>query len=594
MDRSDKQTENDQLIIDIITNLKNELNETNICNHRYVYYRNDGSVPLCEKSCNIIINIINSGIHFKKYYNIQLTELINKLITKIFSSMYNTRYKKKYTPIDNRACCIIMKQPILINAIKLILETYKLNVSSINHILSNNNTKNLIINMNNEFIDSLSTINLDDLDEYDLDENTLIFIINNIRITEKSISGCIENFPNYINIFLERDNTIDIKPYLGLLFKTTSKYSIDVVKKYREYIEINITCLEYACEYCNFNLIEYLLDMKVEPNNKCFNNIFSTDLDRNIDVEKKCLGLLLASGYIPTRENVIHCLKNGILIENIENYGIEIDNKISNLYIKYNLIPTTFKIKPDINILEEICKTGLLKDIRTTVQKYNFIPNEQCMINACCLGSSAMNTRINYLKSVGGVFTYNVLCAYLRGKYTHYSPQAIAHFDPEYKKMKRIIERYEKLYGELEKEETEQEKTQKETKDIKERIQKQVENVKKLKENKKEQAIKTISKDKEMKILNIVVPTNIRFPKRQRQKVNPPKHLVEYFKLDKNKKISFIDVRKYLLEHIRKNKWFGEKKTHLNPPDDFRKLLGIENKGYIDFNDLDKLVQLCY
>ena len=58
--------------------------------------------------------------------------------------------------------------------------------------------------------------------------------------------------------------------------------------------------------------------------------------------------------------------------------------------------------------------------------------------------------------------------------------------------------------------------------------------------------------------------------------------------------MSFIEARKLLINHIKKNKWYGENKALIDPPIAFRNLIGISKTGYINFSDIDLLVKLCY
>ena len=92
--------------------------------------------------------------------------------------------------------------------------------------------------------------------------------------------------------------------------------------------------------------------------------------------------------------------------------------------------------------------------------------------------------------------------------------------------------------------------------------------------------------------IDIIVPDTIKVPKRKRQKVKPPKQLVTYLDLD-NKKISFLEARKILVDHIKTNNYFGEDKSLIDLPKDFRKLLDLDD-GFIRRDDIDKIVELCY
>ena len=79
------------------------------------------------------------------------------------------------------------------------------------------------------------------------------------------------------------------------------------------------------------------------------------------------------------------------------------------------------------------------------------------------------------------------------------------------------------------------------------------------------------------------------------RKVNIPKLYAAYFKKAKDGKMSFVSVKKELLNKIKKNEWYNKENQQLiDLPEDLRKRLGIKSEGLIDIKDIDKVVTLFY
>ncbi|QKF93670.1 hypothetical protein QKU48_gp0212 [Fadolivirus algeromassiliense] len=83
--------------------------------------------------------------------------------------------------------------------------------------------------------------------------------------------------------------------------------------------------------------------------------------------------------------------------------------------------------------------------------------------------------------------------------------------------------------------------------------------------------------------------------KQYRLKSIPNNKLIDVFKLDKTKKLSYSDVKKYLLDKIKTDGWLdANDKNLINLPQDIRDKLNLNKNGSVKFNDIDKLICMFY
>ena len=391
--------------------------------------------------------------------------------------------------------------------------------------------------------------------------------------TEDTYLLCCQYFPQFINIFLKKLNIEVTIEHIEKICLCDNN-GLETIKKYN--IRANQICLENASLKCNHTLMAHIIDQRIEPTTKCFENIIQSKYKRPI--KKSCINLLIGCGYVLTRDEFIQCLNNSILIENISRFSIDVDEEISNICYNNNLNPTTFKLcQVTIKTLETMLKAPLRRETRffkTFINKHKIVPDEACLL-AAIKHYSRSGTFIKFLVEKGAPFTHNCLLksSIAQGCTKRTLTQMISLYLNYCKTQTSELENYKKENEKLKKK------------------------IKKLKKKKIKIHTKSVESTSDiivtLPMLTIIVPDNIKVPKRQRQKVNPPPKLVEYLKLD-NKKISFLDARKLLLDHIRENNFFGINKSQIDLPEDFRNLLGIESNGYIDFADIDKIVSLCY
>jgi hypothetical protein len=81
----------------------------------------------------------------------------------------------------------------------------------------------------------------------------------------------------------------------------------------------------------------------------------------------------------------------------------------------------------------------------------------------------------------------------------------------------------------------------------------------------------------------------INLPKDIRVKTSIPKKYAGYFKINKNIKITFLELRDNFIEQIKLNKWHSKNERVLILPAELRKILYISKLEKIDIEYLDKL-----
>lgn len=95
-----------------------------------------------------------------------------------------------------------------------------------------------------------------------------------------------------------------------------------------------------------------------------------------------------------------------------------------------------------------------------------------------------------------------------------------------------------------------------------------------------------------LNIDNIKIAT---IQKQYRLKSIPPSKIIEIFKVPKTIKMSYADVKKYVLDKIKTENWIDTNdKNLLNIPNNIREKMGLNKTGSVSFNDIDKLICMFY
>lgn len=87
----------------------------------------------------------------------------------------------------------------------------------------------------------------------------------------------------------------------------------------------------------------------------------------------------------------------------------------------------------------------------------------------------------------------------------------------------------------------------------------------------------------------------IKVPEDKRIIQQAPKKYITYFKKPNNVCMSYLEIRKEFIDVIRDKKWFRKNNKQLvNLPKSLRNKLGLDKDGYIQFEDIDKIIDLFY
>jgi len=212
-------------------------------------------------------------------------------------------------------------------------------------------------------------------------------------------------------------------------------------------LTFNNECLVTACMYCSADCLDEILSYnKVELDDLHFNIVvdsvypqvdsYPTHRDycessgRQSYIEKK-ITVLVKHGYKYDRMNVIRSIKLGLKLPNLHQSGIVFDKEMIDLCIAYKFCPfdlddldgflnnknETGSIKSGMDLLRLLCGIHDLSKIRLIIQKYNLIPDEDCMTEACRFKSNI--PAIKYLFSKGGIITTKCIRTAMMNSATH-------------------------------------------------------------------------------------------------------------------------------------------------------------------------------
>lgn len=289
-------------------------------------------------------------------------------------------------------------------------------------------------------IDKIKNDVRDIFDNYgELDDPCLMNnILNCIDRHVFDIETMIETIDNYMQIFINYDNTYDdliceIMKYISksqspndndIKYMCMHKYYYKYLIYLHEYdmnfkltsdmiyiclvndnVEIfnfienekrynfhyNIRMLEIACKYSN-NMIAKILDAKIIPNRKCFINSLRFINDRVSDngfikgieiSDIDILSLLIHNGYKITQEDFYDLIKKYIYIFDYKNYDLVINDEIKdfmhkNAFYPYkNISPSNDGLK---NAFKKCCT---LKSLKYQISQYKIVPDIDYLKIAC-------------------------------------------------------------------------------------------------------------------------------------------------------------------------------------------------------------------
>lgn len=181
------------------------------------------------------------------------------------------------------------------------------------------------------------------------------------------------------------------------LLKKNMPESLEIFKLFLlNGLKISVKLLELACYYCSKDIINFLLSNKIEPNNKCLENIINSNCYKNYgyirgrkvdnnDIKTELISNLIAYGYILTYKDLLSATKNKIYIKNVDQYNLKFDEKFLETCAEVGYYPDykIKNIKPNSVCLEKECsRSGNIQEIKKLISM-GITPTSKSLENSC-------------------------------------------------------------------------------------------------------------------------------------------------------------------------------------------------------------------
>lgn len=336
----------------------------------------------CSEIQKLICENISNGNIYPEYI---LDEYINFLVTNSFNGyLYHSLIHK----------CISIPENY-ISALSSLIAFYCPSDSTLNLLLEENCTGAFEAIINNQYpLSSILLNNAIKLEKKDIANLLSKYDKLDVSVEQMEASSYKDMNQVVINIMARK-----ILPTKTTLLNAIDNNNFALVKIILEIgnLPLDVSFLVAACETKNYNIIKLFLDLKLIPNNECFNNVVAMnkpnkycDHSRRIknNINKKQIAdivdLLVEYGYKITYDDIIFATINQIKLNNIEFYNIKLDEKFLEVCAEHNFYPYQLKnISPTIKCLEKACKKlGNLTAIKSMVNN-GIKPNTECLRQAC-------------------------------------------------------------------------------------------------------------------------------------------------------------------------------------------------------------------
>lgn len=591
-----------------------------------------------HSSCTKIVDKINQNMSIFTNYNTLLYNFVAGLSKGYYSSCTNT--------VSSKQCFETILNLVDLN--EFTLEQFKKIANSSTHFVDILCKK---VGSVNEFSPDLVTkilytSNTHLIDEMLNSKKSIYFIPEHyeiICINSKTYSKIAGNTAySYNNQFLPENTANVSNTYNSKLIMELINRKIKVPKKaiicaIMFSINSNIIkqlipmgpelCQDYlvsACYGANKEMMEFLLDNKIIPNNQCIPALFTREIpktfidlshynkytvNKNLPYSLKdapyikafsdLVNILLKYNYNLEYNDVLYLTRNFIQINQIERYNIKFDSKFLETCSEVGFYPTyNHGLSPDIKCLQKECsKSGNITAIKELIKKHKFKPDNICMQNACRIKSNVAT--IKYLAECGApideIAVKNIIYAtgnnascfvidnYL--KYLENKNKAVVKvpeiIKEDIKNIQEPVKQEEIKVKPVEPIEQEEdvllEPTEDEEKPKKKKI--VIKKTKKEKETEKD-----IKKDANKEDYSLV-PTKIT----DKDIVQVPSKFSDYFKLEDNK-LSILSFKKILINYLNNKKLIQKGSFNIELPEDLISAIGFDKKygNTIDIKNLDK------
>ncbi len=544
------------------------------------FFDNFYTITKCNYEFWTLIDLL-----FKKYYIYPI--LINKALRSLFTTQNETLVNHIITLIDNPkfdinldleqkyeyyspSCGELKHIPILADYVR-VLTSLSTRV---------NNTENQVEALTNILLKKIK-----------LNEMSLTLLFNNgCKYLSDKLAQMVDKYGGTIqtNIFdILFRHLLTSQPIIKILLDRghiiTSKHLLDV-------------CLNGEIESLKF-ILENMKDIIID---KTHLNAIVVREDKYKYFKYKCdsseykqhtqekVQALLDYGYKLTYDDVKFGIQNKFEFQSIEKYNIVADDNLLNIchsnkfYPKYNFAGND-KLMIE---LQGLCTVRNIGAIRKFITLHKLIPDSKCMENASEIHG---NYQIyQYLIESGGILTNKCLKKILKKHSPKWEflvdfikPDTFNPVKPPYRTSK-IDKSNESNKTDLEAE-------------------LEIELDEELNKNKNKNIdidINRINKENQLEILDIDIFIDDDELNEIRTKYSalspPPRRYLKAFKIKSKRRISFDQLRNFILEQINQNNWFKvDDQSLIVFPHDILDILRID-KVIIRLDDLDKFVCLFY
>lgn len=573
--------------IDNTNNINNSNNYNGLCmglyNEAYDIIRGDCSSYnhyKCKKLNSIILDLVRYDFKFD-----------NKFFDDIFN--FITGYYKCFQHNNEtflRTIKLIFQElipnesnMILLAKFDTTLDIFKLYVEAGMEI--SKNIYNSLVKYNNWIV--LDYI----IDYYDYDDYMLESICKFDPSQSYYYASHINNFINVVKKLMSKKLIIQEECLLTSITNDNNISSIVSNILLDNGCIVTNKSLDRACQFNNKKFIFRILSMGIKPDKNTYNSLIKNS-KKSYDVPcaynsheiKHSINCLIKAGYVIDYDDVVEAIKYGCYIENIYKYDIDFKDEFTEVCSKYSYYPydyTKLNINYTLNALYIECeKSNNLSYIKKIVDS-GTKPDMECMLKACSVSQNS--EVIEYFIKVHGIKP-NIKCIE-KSNNKYINPN-----------INSIIELWNYEFIEP-KSELEPESKPK-SKNNYEKLAESLGLLDEFKEFNIDMSICSNNKNKNntnnynpnYKLINI--DYSDKTPKNRRVKNIINNKIIKFFKI-KDKKISFIDLKKKLLDYILKMNLIVKNKNYIQINDNLKKTLKVKI-GYVKFADFDKLVSLFY
>jgi len=339
--------------------------------------------------------------------------------------------------------------------------------------------------------------------------------------------------------------------------------------------------------------------------------------------------LLVRYGYVPCKDDIIYSIRKKITIRNVDRFGIDFNEQILKACHEVNFYPP-YKftcVNIDLLRLQQLCRVKNVKNVRDFLGSHNIVPDEECVRKAAQIRNN--DAVYKTLKKFGGTVTYECLksadancTSFMMDMIRDYgivndlNVKKIADLESKVKALESqvlrmnidecaIFEDGDDLYAFVDLDSKPKSGSKfkfnsncdnSDNSDNSDSIGDDPDTEIVVKGNR----IIKIIENKTIKHNNPNIDTLsperiLSIQKQGRVQLDIPVKFSQAFGIDKKKKMSYIDMKQYILDKVRKDKWMDKTNpTVINIPAKIAIVLELKGDHTINFADIDRFVCMFY